>query len=149
MPVQGPLDPLRELAAVQKRMNKLFESALGMADFEALEEPDCWTPVCDVFETPDSLVICLELPGLEQRQIDVNVEGNELVVSGERGIERERPGEHFHRVERSYGKFLRRFHLPSTVDRTAVEASYRDGLLYVTLAGRRHDPPEPIRVPIQ
>jgi HSP20 family protein len=146
---QGQWDPLKELTTVQTRMNKLFESALGMADFDAQEEPDTWTPVCDVYESPDALVVWLELPGLEQEQIDVRVEGDDLVVSGEREIEREQPGEHFHRVERPYGKFLRRFHLPSTVTREAVEASFRGGLLRITLPTRGHKQPDPIRVAIQ
>ncbi len=146
---QGKWDPLKELTTVQSKMNRLFESALGMADFDGHGEPDTWTPVCDVYESPDSLVVWLELPGLEQRQIDVRVDGDDLVVSGEREIEREQRGERFHRVERPYGKFLRRFHLPSTVNREAVEASFRDGLLRITLPNRGHKPPQPIRVAIR
>jgi len=142
-------DPLKELMTVQKRMNKLFESALGRTGFDTHDGVDTWSPVCDVYETPESLVMCLELPGFEMDQIEVRLESDDLVVSGERKISVERPGEHYHRVERSYGKFLRRFHLPSTADREAIEASYRDGLLRVTLpsrGGRRHDP---IHVAIQ
>ena len=145
---QGKWDPLKELTTVQTRMNKLFESALGMADFDTHEAPDSWTPVCDVYESQDALVVWLELPGLEQAQIDVRVDGDDLVVSGEREIEREQRGEHFHRVERPYGKFLRRFHLPSTVDRDAVDASFRDGLLRITLPNRGHEQPHPIHVAI-
>jgi len=146
---QRQWDPLKELTTVQKRMNKLFESALGMTDFDAPEEPDSWTPVCDVFESAGSLVVSLELAGLDQEQIDVRVDGDDLVVSGEREIEREQPGEQFHRVERAYGKFLRRFHLPSTVNREAIEASFRDGLLRITLPNQSDRQPEPIRVAIQ
>jgi HSP20 family protein len=149
MPAQGQWDPLKELTAVQKRMNKLFESALGTADFDAPAEPDSWIPLCDVYETSEALVVSLELPGLEQAHIDVRVDGDDLVVSGEREIERERPGEQFLRVERPYGKFLRRFHLPSSVNRAAIEASFRDGLLRVTLPNRPDKQPRPIRVAIQ
>jgi HSP20 family protein len=146
---QGQWDPLKELTAVQKRMNRLFESALGMADFETQEEPDSWTPVCDVYETADALVVSLELPGLEQSHIDVRVDGDDLVVSGEREIEREQAGEQFHRVERPYGKFSRRFHLPSTVNREAIGASFRDGLLRVTLPNQPDKQRRPIRVAIR
>jgi HSP20 family protein len=132
----GDWDPLKELLTVQKRMNKLFESALERTDFDAQDEVDSWTPVADVYESPEALVLCLELPGLEQEQIALRVEADELVVSGERLIDRERPEEQFHRVERAYGKFSRRFHLPSTVDRENVEATYRDGLLRVSLKHR-------------
>ncbi len=126
-------DPLRELLSVQKRMNKLFETAFERTDFETHGEVDTWTPVADVYDLPDALEICLELPGLRLEQIDLRVEGDELVVAGERELGREGDGERFHRVERAYGKFSRRFHLPSTVDRAAVTATYRDGLLRVKL----------------
>jgi len=145
----GTWDPLRELQTVQQRMNKLFESALGKTDFDTQEEVDTWMPVGDVYETATALVILLELPGLEQEQIDLRIDGDELVVSGERRIESEQPGEHFHRVERSYGKFSRRFLLSSTVDRTAVAAAYRDGLLRVTLPNEEGKTSESIRVSIQ
>lgn len=144
----GDWDPLKELLTVQKRMNKLFESALERTDFEAQHEVDTWTPLADVYETERSLVICLELPGLEQERIDLRVEGDELVVSGERAIEREREGDRFHRVERSYGKFSRRFHLPSSVDRDQVDAVYRNGLLRVEMRqrGTRNNGPIPVSI---
>jgi HSP20 family protein len=145
----GEWDPLKELVTVQKRMNKLFESALARTDFETQDDVDSWTPSCDVYETPEALVLYLELPGLEQEQIELRLDGDELVVAGERKIDREQPGEHFHRVERSYGKFSRRFHLPSSVDRETVEASYRNGLLRVSLANKGPRPARTIRVAIQ
>ena len=91
----------------------------------------------------------LGLAYLEQEQFDVRVVGDDLVVSGEREIEREDRGERFHRVERPYGKFLRRFHLPSTVNKKAVAASFRDGLLRITLPNQGQKQPDPIRVAIQ
>jgi HSP20 family protein len=142
-------EPLKELTSMQKRMNRLFDSAMGVADFDANEELDSWTPVCDAYETSDALVVSLELPGLEQSEIDVRVDGDELVVSGERGVGREQPGEHFHRVERPYGKFIRRLHLPSTVSRDAIEASFRDGMLRIKLPNQPDRQARPIRVPIQ
>lgn len=149
MPHDGPWDPMKELMTVQKRMNKLFESALGMNDFDTQEEVDSWTPVCDVFETNAALVLCLEIPGLEQDQIELRLDGDDLIVAGERELEREQPDERFHRVERSYGKFSRRFHLPSTVDRDAIEASYRDGVLRITLPETGDRRSASVRVAIQ
>jgi HSP20 family protein len=142
-------DPLKELMTVQKRMNQLFETALARTDFGTRDEFDTWTPVCDAFETPEAVVLCLELPGLEQAAIDLRLEGDELVVSGERKMERGAPGEHFHRVERSYGKFSRRFRVPSSVSRDSVSASYRDGVLRVTLPNGKPRQDAPIRVTIQ
>ena len=142
-------DPLKDLAGIQERMNKLFESALARTNFDADGGAGGWTPIADVYESADRLVFCLELPGLSQKDIDVRLEDDEMVVQGERAMGRGGSGEQFHRVERSYGKFIRRFRLPSHVDRDSVAASYVDGVLTVSLtkledAGRR-----PIRVSIR
>jgi HSP20 family protein len=148
MKKSGEWDALSELLNVQKRMNSLFESALARSNFETQDGFDSWTPVCDAFATEQGLVLYLELPGLEQNLIDLRVEGDDLIVEGERKMEREQEGERFHRVERSFGKFSRRFHLPSTVDRDAVQASYREGVLKVELPNRGKKHPESIKVSI-
>jgi len=149
MTAKGTWDPLKELMTVQKRMNQLFESALARTDFGTQDEFDTWTPVCDAYETPEAVVLCLELPGLRQEMIDLRLEGDELVVSGERKMDQGAPGEHFHRVERSYGKFSRRFRVPSTVERGSVRASYRDGVLRVTLPNGEPRRDDSVRVTIQ
>ena len=148
MTVGAQRDPLKELLAVQQRMNQLFESALAKTEFDAQEGVDGWVPVSDVYTTSDAMVICLELPGLTQEQIDLRLAGDDLIVSGEREMARGGPGEQYHRVERSYGKFSRRFRLPSTVDRGSVDASYRDGVLRVELHKKDTGDNEPFRVAI-
>ena len=148
MTVGTQRDPLKELLTVQKRMNKLFESALAKTDFGAQEGVDGWTPVSDVSTTTGSMVICLELPGLIQEQIDVRLAGDDLIVAGEREMARGGSGEQYHRVERSYGKFCRRFRLPSAVDRGSVDASYRDGVLRVVLQKKATGDSAPFRVAI-
>ena len=146
MTTRGEYDPLKQLAAVQKRMNQLFESALARTNFETSDGIDSWSPTCDVYERPDSLVMSIELPGLSRDQIDVRVDGDELVVEGERRMGRERNDEHYHRVEREFGKFSRRFRLPSTADRGQIEATYRDGLLEVVIANRSTGATDPVRI---
>jgi len=142
-------DPLRELSKVQERMNRLFETALGRTDFDAGGGIDTWTPIADVHEADSCLVLSLELPGVDQKDIELRVEGDELIVEGERHMNPESPkGEQFHRVERSYGKFSRRFAMPSTVNRDAVEAAYRNGVLQITLLKKSSKQPGPIRVSI-
>lgn len=141
-------DPLKELAAVQKRMNQLFESAMARTNFEASEGFDHWTPVCDVFETDDFLVLAIELPGLERKDIDVRVDGDELVVDGQRRIEDGARGEHHHRVEREFGSFSRRFRLPSTADRGGIEASYANGLLTVTIRNVASSVVGPVKIEV-
>lgn len=136
MAATGGYDPMNELRSMQRRMNDLFESALARTNFEATDGLDAWTPVADVYETADSLAVTLEIPGVVRQEIDVRIEGDELVVAGQRSMDRDHSGEHFHRVERSYGSFERRFRLSSHVDRESVSASYREGVLQVQLKVR-------------
>ena len=149
MAMRGEWDPMKEMLQVQKRLNDLFETALARTEFETKEGFGSWTPMADVYETPEALHLDLELPGLEQDQIELRLDGDDLIVAGERKMDREQEGEQFHRVERSYGKFSRRFHLPSTVDREAVDAIYRYGLLRVTLRRKQKEQPETVRVSIR
>ena len=146
---QNEWDPLKELVGIQERMNKLFENALARTNFDADGGVGAWTPVADVYETGGRIVFCLELPGLTQADIDLRLENDEVIVQGERRMERSSPGEQFHRVERSYGKFVRRFRLPSHVDHDSVHASYRNGVLTVTLDKRDDAEKTPIRVAIR
>ena len=148
MTASAQRDPLKELLTVQKRMNQLFDSALARTDFDTQEGVDGWTPVSDVYVTPNSMVICLELPGLKQEEIELRLADDDLIVAGERRMDPGGPGEQYHRVERSYGKFSRRFRLPSAVERGSVEASYRDGVLRVVLPKKHALDPEAVRVEI-
>ena len=146
---QTEWDPLKDLVGIQERMNKLFESALARTNFDAEGGVGAWTPVADVYEGEESVVFCLELPGLAQSDIDVRLEDDELVVRGERQMERGAPGEQFHRVERSYGKFVRRFRLRPHIDRQSVTGVYQDGVLTITLAKKEDASKNPIRVAIR
>jgi len=145
---QRTWDPLKELVGVHKRLNDLFESALARTDFDTPDGVGSWSPAADVHETDASLVVVIELPGLSQEAIQINVEGDELVVEGERRMQRGDSGETFHRVERNYGSFSRRFRLPSTVDRERIEARFRHGVLEITLAKKVRTGPQAIKVPI-
>ena len=134
MPRNEKWDPMRDLASVQKQMNKLVESAMARTDFQVPGGVGSWEPVADVYETDEALVVTLEIPGLRQEDIDARIDGDDLVIEGERRMDREQPGEHFHRVERSYGRFLRMFRLPPYVDRNSIDARYVDGVLKILLA---------------
>jgi len=143
-------DALNELKNVQSRMNSLFENALARTNFDTEGGIGAWTPVADVLENDERIVISMELPGVALSEMDVRVVDDDLVVEGERRMAPESSGgEQFHRVERSYGPFSRRFPLPSTVDRESVGAEYRHGVLRVTLIKRSGKHPCPIRVSIR
>lgn len=148
MASQNTWDPLKDLAQVQQRMNSLFESALARTDFDTATGLDSWVPVADIHEARERLRVCLELPGFEQAEIDLRVDGDHLVVEGERRMDADGHQGQFHRVERAYGKFSRRFPLPSRFDRERIQATYRSGVLEISLPARDTLGPESFRIDI-
>ena len=148
MAAQNAWDPLKDLVQVQQRMNNLFESALARTDFDTAAGLDSWAPIADIHEAQDSLRLCLELPGFEQSEIDLKVDGDHLIVEGERRMDADGNRGQFHRVERAYGKFSRRFALPSRFDRDRIQATYRNGVLEISLPARDSLGPESFRIDI-
>ncbi len=145
---QNTWDPLKDLVQVQQRMNNLFENALARTDFDTAAGLDSWAPVADVHEAQERLHLCLELPGFEQSEIDLKVDGDHLIVEGERHMDADANRGQFHRVERAYGKFSRRFPLPSRFDRDCIQATYRNGVLEISLPARGSLGPESFRIDI-
>lgn len=92
-----------------------------------------WWPAVDLAETDDDFVVTAELPGLTKKDVEVSVENDVLILSGERKVETEEHKGRWHRVERGYGEFHRSFRLPSRVDAAKVDARFKDGLLTVTV----------------
>jgi HSP20 family protein len=133
-------DLLQDLLTLQERMNRLFEASLGPARMEAasLLAP-AWSPPADVFETADRFVIEIELPGVDEDDVEVQVDADQVTVRGQRLLKPSTRPECFHRMERSYGPFLRSFRLNQEVDPDAVTARFRDGLLQLEArkTGRR------------
>jgi HSP20 family protein len=91
-------------------------------------------------------VLKLEVPGMNEEDLNVSLENNTLAISGERKFEKEEKEENFHRIERRYGSFTRTFRLPNTVDPEKVEAAYDKGILKITLAKRAEAKPKQIKV---
>lgn len=127
-------DPMRELEDMSSRLNRLFRSDFGFARPEegAMTTYE-WSPVVDVVETPDEYLIRAELPGVTKDQVKIDLKNGVLTLTGERKEEKEEKGKRFHRVERSYGSFMRSFTLPSEVDEQKISADHRDGILSIHL----------------
>jgi HSP20 family protein len=102
----------------------------------------------DIYEDAHQLVLKLEVPGIKQDALDVNVENQTLTVKGERKFENEEKQENFHRIERRYGSFVRTFTLPQTVDTGAVKANYDAGVLTISLAKKEAAKPKQVKVEI-
>jgi HSP20 family protein len=138
-------DPFRDVIALQNRVNSLFrdfsegDSALTTASF---------VPAVDIYEDPQKVVLKLEVPGIEEKDLDIRVENNTLTVKGERKFEKEEKEENFHRIERRYGSFYRAFTLPSTVDSEGVAATYNAGVLKLELKKKAEAQPKQIKVSV-
>ena len=140
-------DPLRELRIMQEQMNRLFERSREENANEPFEEGG-WTPPVDIYEDAAEVVVKMELPEVEQEEIAVQIEGNSLVISGERKLERADERQNYHRVERGYGSFRRTFALPEGVDPEQTRASCEGGILKVVLPKLSNAEPRQITVKI-
>jgi HSP20 family protein len=138
-------DPFREYSTLQDRMNRLFRDSYGDAREEALTT-STFAPPVDVYEDEHNITLKIEVPGIDEKDIDVRIENNTLTVHGERKFEKEEKEENFRRVERQYGSFTRSFTLPNTVDAEGVQANYEKGILKVRLAKKAEAKPKQIKV---
>jgi len=130
---------------LQDRFTSLFENFAETPGKEQLAAGS-FVPAVDIYEDEHNLVLKLEVPGVNEDDLNVSLENNLLTVSGERKFEKEEKEENFHRIERRYGSFARTFRLPSTVDAEKVEASYDKGLLKITIGKRAEAKPKQIKV---
>jgi HSP20 family protein len=140
-------DPFRELAAMQDRVNRLFEdyAARGRSREEEITSA-AWAPPVDIYETNNEIVVKAELPGLTQEEINVEVKDGILTLRGERRAEKEVKEESYHRMECSYGAFARSFMLPTTVDEEKTKASLKNGILEIHLPKKEQAKPKQIKV---
>ena len=137
-------DPFREFVTLQDRMNRLFRDSQGGQE-EALTTTT-FAPPLDVYEDEHNITLKIEVPGIDEKDIDVRVENNTLIVHGERKFEKEEKEENFRRVERQYGSFTRTFSLPQTVDTENVQANYDKGVLKIELAKKEEAKPKQIKI---
>ncbi len=136
-------DPFREVVALQNRVNSLFRE---MNDSDSPLTTASFVPAVDIYEDSKKVVLKLEVPGIEEKDLDIRVENNTLTVKGERKFEKEEKEENFHRIERRYGSFYRAFTLPSTVDAEHINASYNAGVLKLELSKKPEAQPKQIKV---
>jgi HSP20 family protein len=139
-------DPFREFVTIQDRMNRLFRDSFGTEGREDALTTTAFAPPVDVYEDEHNVTLKIEVPGIDEKDIDVRIENNTLTVHGERKFEKEEKEENYRRVERQYGSFTRTFTLPNTVDQDSVQADYDKGVLKVKLAKKAEAKPKQIKV---
>jgi HSP20 family protein len=133
-------DPLANL--------RVFEDAFS----RLLSEPRTgrpWSPPVDIFETENELVLKADVPDVSQKDIDVRVENQTLTISGERSFEQDQNSKGYHRIERSYGSFVRSFAVPPTVDTEKVAPEYKNGVLTVSLPKKEAAKPRQVKVEVR
>lgn len=139
-------DPYRELNSLQGRFNRVFGGALAPRERDEELGLAAWIPPVDIMEEKDRILLTAELPGFQESDVEVQMEGNLLTLRGERKSETEKEGRTFHRMERSYGQFVRSFTLPNNVDRDRIKASFANGLLQIEMPKREEAKPRQIKI---
>ena len=150
MAIMRWVDPFKELSAIHERMNQLFdETFLPARGSEAAPAAAMWSPAVDIYESGDDIVVKAEVPGIEKGDVAVEVKDGILTLRGERKFEKEVKEENYHRIERSYGTFLRSFALPVSVDQDKVSARFKDGVLDVELPKKEKARPRQVKVDVK
>jgi HSP20 family protein len=125
---------------------RLFQDSLSRLFSEPASRP--WSPAVDIYENENELVLKADVPEVDPKNIGIQIENGTLTLRGERKFEEQKTGKGFHRVERSYGSFVRAFSLPETIDGEKVKADYKNGVLTVTIAKKEVAKPRTINVEI-
>jgi HSP20 family protein len=125
---------------------RLFQDSISRLFSEPASRP--WTPAVDIYETENELVLKADLPEVDAKNVGIQVENGTLTLKGERRFEQEKNGKGFHRIERSYGSFVRAFSLPETVDAEKIKADYKSGVLTVTIVKKEVAKPRTINVEV-
>ena len=140
-------DQSRGLSSLQDQVIRLFEDHFtrdrsGPADLAT------WAPPADIYETENELVLKVDLPDVEEEDIDVRIENNMLTIRGERKFEKNVNEDNYLRVERAYGSFMRSFSLPNTVSSENIRAEYRNGVLTLHMAKLEESKPKQIKISV-
>lgn len=137
------INPSKDLRTLQSRF---FEPFFGRFNFLEDElSSGTWAPAVDVAEENDKILVRVEVPGMEQKDLRIHYEDGLLTVSGERNFER-REDRNYHRIERSYGTFTRSFSLPRSIDGGAIAANYRNGILEIEIPKKEESKPRQIEI---
>ena len=140
-------NPWRERSSLENRISRFFDDAFRPTSW--LNEDfglGNWKPVVDIYDHDDKIVIKAELPGVDKKDIEVDLKDRVLTLKGERSYENEVKEENYHRKERAFGKFHRSFTLPAGYDPEKINADYKDGVLKIEIPKPEEQKPKKITV---
>ncbi len=143
------LTPFREFERMRRDMDRLWDSFFEVAPRRRGEERGEWLPSLDVSETKNELVVKAEVPGMDAKDIDISLSDGVLTIKGEKKQEKEEKEADYHLVERSYGAFTRSIQLPKEVQGDKIHASYKDGILRVTLPKSEEAKKKDIKIKVE
>jgi HSP20 family protein len=138
-------EPFRDLMTMQDRMTRVIDETLSRIWKEEVVR-GAWSPLVDILERENEIVLKVDLPGVSQNEIEIKVEENTLTIQGERKLVKDTSGENYIQVERPYGTFRRTFNIPKTIEQGGIKASYKDGVLRVVLPRKQETQPKQIMV---
>ena len=146
---RGEISPFGDLLGIQDEINRLFDATVGRRPFErmGLFEGE-WAPAVDVLEDENKVVVKAELPGMNEKDIEVSILGDTLTIKGEKRKEEEKKDKQYHRVERVYGAFHRSISLPASVASDKVKASFKNGILEIEMPKKEEAKPKQIKVDV-
>lgn len=139
-------DPFKDMVTLREKMNRMFEDVFSGRSEDKKLTAGTWAPAVDIFETENELVMTAEIPGIEEKDVEIKVEDNTLSIRGERKFEKETKEENYHRIERSYGSFYRVFTLPSSVDPERIQAEQENGVLKISMPKRQEMKPRKVKI---
>lgn len=142
-------DPFSEIDTLQRSINRLFDDA-GTARRQRREAADAvWAPAVNTYEDKDAFLLSLDLPGIDQKDVKINIDNNTLTISGTRKLEHEEKKENYQRIESLFGTFSRSFTLPATVDAEKIDANVDSGVLKIRLPKREESKPRQIEIKVR
>jgi HSP20 family protein len=134
------------MSTLQHRINHLFNEPFFRSGDDDELSMGTWSPAVDMFDDDDKIVIKAELPGMDKKEISVDIDNRVLTLSGERNYDNEVKEENYYRRERSTGRFKRAFNLPADVDADQIKADFKDGVLRVEIPKPEEQKPKQITV---
>ena len=139
----------RDFSTLQDRVNRIFRESFSPERPDEALTTSNFAPPVDVYEDEHNITLKIEVPGIDEKDINVSIENNTLTVRGERRFEKDEKEENYHRIERMYGSFTRSFTLPNTLDPEQVSANYEKGVLKIRLAMKAEAKPKLIKVNVE
>jgi HSP20 family protein len=143
-------EPFGLLANFRDEVDRLFDDFFAPWKRKRLLPTEAvWSPELDVYEDENNVMVSADLPGMKPEEIDISVSGNTLKISGEKKKKEEKKGRNYYRLEKSYGSFFRRVELPAAIDAGKISATYKDGVLEVTLPKTGKTKPKKVKIQVK